>query len=256
MDHTGKVAFITGGSQGIGAAVAAQLASDGATVIVVASASRAKAETVASALNAKGWSAAAEVADVTDPAAIEAAVKRVLEEHRRIDILVNCAGVFYPTPMADGADLAAAHRMVDINLNGTVNAIAAVAPHMKAAGGGKIVNIASCAGVMGLKTYSVYCATKAAIIMLSRALTLELAPYGINVNAIAPGNTATPMNEDIRTKPELAGFLNAMAERTPSGNTYSTPEDMANLVSFLVSSRARAIHGATVLADEGFSAGM
>jgi NAD(P)-dependent dehydrogenase (short-subunit alcohol dehydrogenase family) len=91
---------------------------------------------------------------------------------------------------------------------------------------------------------------------MTRALAIELAPHGINVNAIAPGNTATPMNEDIRTKPELASFLNAMAARTPSGQTYSSIEDMAGLVAFLVSGEARAMHGATVLMDEGFSAGL
>ncbi|PZQ81198.1 MAG: short-chain dehydrogenase [Ancylobacter novellus] len=255
MELTGKIAVVTGGSQGIGAAIARQLAADGAMVGIIASSDVGKAKAVVAEIEAKGGKAFAEAANVTDVAGVQALVERVIAKYGRIDILINSAGVFYPTPVTEGADIPAAHRMIDINLNGTFNVIAAVAPHMKKTGG-KIVNIASCAGVMGLKAYSVYCATKAAIIMLSRSLAIELAPFDINVNAIAPGNTATPMNEDIRTKPELAGFLTAMAERTPSGQTYSEPQDMANLVSFLVSSKSRAIHGATVLADEGFSAGM
>ena len=92
--------------------------------------------------------------------------------------------------------------------------------------------------------------------MLTRALAIELAPFDINVNAIAPGNTETPINEDIRTRPELAEFLQAITDKTPSNRTYSSPEDMANLVSFLVSGQARAMHGSTVLIDEGFSAGL
>ena len=90
----------------------------------------------------------------------------------------------------------------------------------------------------------------------ARALAIELAPSGVRVNCIAPGNTATPMNEDIRTKPELKPFLDAMTARTPSGRTYSEPEDMAAIAAFLASDEARAMHGAVVLADEGFSAGI
>jgi len=92
--------------------------------------------------------------------------------------------------------------------------------------------------------------------MMTRALALELAPSGVRVNCIAPGNTATPMNEDIRTRPELKHFLDGMAARTPSGRTYSDPEDMAAIAAFLASDESRAMHGAVVLADEGFSAGI
>jgi 3-oxoacyl-[acyl-carrier protein] reductase len=109
---------------------------------------------------------------------------------------------------------------------------------------------------MGFGGFAVYCATKAAIVMMSRALAIELAPHGISVNCLSPGNTATPMNLDIRTKPELKPFLDAMKARTPSGQTHSSAEDMANIVAFMVSDGARAMHGANILADEGFSAGM
>jgi 3-oxoacyl-[acyl-carrier protein] reductase len=203
----------------------------------------------------QGGTATAEVADVVDPAAVQAMVGRVAAAQGRIDILVNSAGVFYPTPVGS-TPAAELDRMIDINLKGSFHTISAVAPHMRAGGGGTIVNISSCAGVMGLGGYSVYCATKAAIIMMTRTLAIELAPHGIRVNAIAPGNTETPMNLDIRTRPELAPFLDAMAARTPSGRTYSTPEDMAGLIAFLASDAARAMHGATVLMDEGFSAGL
>lgn len=251
MRFKNKVAVVTGGSQGIGERVCERLAAEGAHVVVVASSSVAKADVVAERIRKAGGSAHGAAANVTDAAQLAALIGQLGD---RIDILVNSAGVFYPTPVGTpGPDVA---RMIDINLTGTFMAISAVAPLMKATRSGKIINLASCAGVMGLKTYSVYCATKAAIMMLTRTLALELAPEGINVNAVAPGNTATPLNEDIRTQPELTAFLNTMAERTPSGQTYSTPDDIANLVLFLASPESRAMHGATVLMDEGFTAGM
>lgn len=255
MKLSGKTAVVIGGSQGIGESVASRLAKEGARVVVVASASVSKAQAVAEVIEKAGGAAEGAAVDVTDFDAIGALFERVAKSHGSIDILVNCAGVFYPTPTGeskpDGID-----RMIDINLKGTTYAINQVVPHMKAGGGGKIVNFASCAGVMGLNTYAVYCATKAAIMMLTRAMALELAPSNININAIAPGNTESPMNADIRTDPKLKGFLDTMAERTPSGQTYSSPEDMANLAMFLVSDESRAMHGSTVLADEGFTAGM
>ena len=251
----GKVALVTGGSQGIGAAVAQRLAGEGAVVGVVSSADASKAEKVVAAIEKAGGKGFADAADVRDAGAVAKLVERAVDGRGRIDILVNCAGVFYPTPVGD-TEPDEIDRMVDINLKGTVHVINAVAPVMKGNGGGKIVNISSCAAYMGLTGYSLYCALKAGVTMLTRTLALELAPHGINVNAIAPGNTATPMNEDIRTEPDKKRFLDAMAERTPSGQTYSEPEDMAALAAFLVSDEARAMHGSTVLMDEGFSAGM
>ena len=254
MELTGKSAIVIGGSQGIGEAVATQLAKEGAHVTVVGSSSVPKAQKVVDAIMKAGGKASADAADVTDFGAVGALMDRVAEAQGRIDILVNCAGVFYPTP-ADAPDRDGIDRMIDINLKGTIYSIDHATRHLEK-NGGKIVNIASCAGVMGLKGYAVYCATKAAIMMLTRTLALELAPKGINVNAIAPGNTESPMNEDIRTDPKLKPFLDSMAEKTPSGRTYSLPQDMADLASFLVSGKARAMHGSTVLMDEGFTAGM
>jgi len=253
MEIRGRTALITGGSQGIGEAIARRLAREGVTVGIVASSDLEKARTVAESL--PGGTARAFAADVRDSAAVAALVAAAEESLGGIDILINSAGVFYPTP-AGGTDEAAYDRMVDINLKGTWNAINATAPLMKARGRGWIVNIGSVAGTMGLGGYSVYCAVKAAIVMMTRALAIELAPHGISVNCISPGNTATPMNLDIRTKPELKPFLDVMASRTPSGQTYSSAEDMANIVAFLVSDDARAMHGANIIADEGFSAGM
>jgi NAD(P)-dependent dehydrogenase (short-subunit alcohol dehydrogenase family) len=235
--------------------VAKRLARDGATVVVVGGSAEQKARAAAESIIGSGGRALGLVADVSSKKAIDAVAARVLSELGSIDILVNSAGVFYPTP-AGSADESDVSRMIDINLKGVFFSVNACVPAMKAKRSGKIVSISSVAAVLGLSTYSLYCATKAGVAMMTRALSCELAPFGINVNAIAPGNTATPMNENIRTDPSYKPMLDAMAARTPSGRVYSPPEEMAELVAYLVSDNARAMHGSTVVIDEGFSAGM
>lgn len=255
MRFSGKVAIVTGGSQGIGARIAERLAAEGAIVAVVASTDPAKAQAVVDTITAAGGRASAHAADVRVSAQLRALADEIAAREGRIDLLVNCAGVFYPTP-AGATDDAAVDRIIDINLKGPFHAISAVTPHMQTGGGGKIVSIASVAALMGIGTYSLYCATKSGVSLMTRALAIELAPHNINVNAIAPGNTATPMNADIRTEAAFEPLLQAMAARTPSGRVYSDPDDIAGLALFLLSDDARAMHGSTVLIDEGFSAGM
>ena len=252
MAIPGKTALITGGSQGIGEAIARRLAAEGVTIGVVASSDLAKAQAVAASLPGKAFAFAADVRDAAQVATLVAQASAALGG---IDILINSAGVFYPTP-AGATEEAAFDRMVDINLKGTWNAINAVAPLMQAQRRGWIVNLGSVVASMGFGGYAVYCATKAAIVMMTRALAIELAPHGISVNCLSPGNTATPMNEFVRFDPSMKPMLEAMTARTPSGQTYSSAEDMANIVAFMVSDGARAMHGANILADEGFSAGM
>lgn len=255
MQLKGNIALITGSTQGIGRAVAERLASEGATVIAIASRELDRAAAVAAQIRDDGGRADAEVGDVTDRASVRSLLKRVLAKHGRVDVLVNCAGVFLPTPAGERAD-ESVDRTIATNLAGTFTMIDAVVPSMKARRAGRIINVASVAGFMGVGNYAIYCATKAGIVMMTRALACELAPHGIRINAIAPGNTATPMNEAIRTDAAYSSMLQAMAARTPSGRVYSTPEEMAAMVAFLASQDARSMHGTTVLMDEGFSAGM
>ena len=256
MRFSDKVVLVTGGSQGIGEAVCRRFAAEGAVVAVVASRDRAKAQGVVDAVTAAGGRASAHVCDVASVAQIDALVAEVIAAHGRIDVLVNGAGVFYPTRIGE-TDEAMYDRMVDINLKGQWNMINAVSPHMVSRKRGNIINMASVAGMVALPSYGMYCATKAGIIMLTKCMAVELSRSGIHVNSISPGNTASPMNEDIRTDPELKPVLDFMEMLTPSGRTYSSVEEMANAALFLASPKTgNPIYGANFTLDEGFAAGL
>jgi 3-oxoacyl-[acyl-carrier protein] reductase len=249
-----KVALVTGSSSGIGREVARALAAQGARVAVVASSERAKAEAVVNEIEAAGGIARPFVADISSANGATTLVREVEAELGPIDLLVNSAGVYFPTPAGDVTE-DAFDRMVAINLKGSFFTLNAVAPGMKARGAGRIVNIASVAGIAPNPEYSLYAATKAGIIALTRAIALELAPYGINVNAIAPGNTETPINADIRTAPEFAAQRARIDAITPSRRLFTPPAEIAAAIVFLLSDAARGMYGSVVVVDEGKSVG-
>ncbi len=251
----GKVVLVTGGSSGIGKAISLRFARDGGRVAVVASSSLSKAEATAKEIEAAGGQARAYAADVRDPSTVAELVRQVEADLGPVKVLVTAAGVFLPSPVGE-TEAGVFDAMVDTNLKGVFHCISAVVPGMKAAGEGTIITFSSVAAIVGVRSHAVYCATKAAVSMMTRALALDLAPFDININAIAPGNTATPMNEAMRTDPAQAGFLQALATATPSTRTFSAPEDIAELALFLTTPAARAMHGSTLLADEGLSAGI
>jgi 3-oxoacyl-[acyl-carrier protein] reductase len=254
MRFVDKVVLVTGGSQGIGEATCRRFAGEGAKVAVVASSSRQKAQAVADTIERAGGTARAFVCDVAAVAEIEALVAEVIAVLGPIDILVNSAGVFYPTPVGE-TDEAMFDRMCDINLKGCFFVCNAVVPHMIARSAGKIVNVASTAGIIGRRDYPVYCATKAGVIQMGKAMAVALAPRGINVNTIAPGNVETPMNEDIRTLPEFAANRALIAERTPAKRLFADPDDIAEAALFLASDAALSMHGAVMVIDNGVTVG-
>ena len=250
-----KVAFITGGSSGIGEAIARRFSQEGARVAVAASSDLAKAQAVVGSIEHAGGRAWACACDVRSRAAVEQAHRAAVDALGPVDIVVNAAGVYYATPIGK-TSVEDADRMIDINLKGTFNVVSAIAPAMQRAGHGKIINFASVAAVMGVRERSLYCGTKAAVAQMTRALARELAPFNVNINAIAPGNTATPMNEKVRTDAAYAQQLAGMEAATPSQRTYSEPDDIAAVALFLASDDSRAMHGSVLIADEGISTGL
>ena len=254
MRFANKVVLVTGGSQGIGEAVCRRFAAEGAKVAVVASSSVEKAQRVAGGIVGAGGEARPFRCDVTSVQQIQNLVDSVLASFGQIDVLVNSAGVFYPTRIGQ-TDEAMFDRMCDINLKGTFFMCNAVALHMIERGSGKIINIGSTSGVVGRRDFIVYSATKAGVIHMTRALAVALAPHGINVNVISPGNTETPMNEGIRKNPENARIRETIAERTPSKRLFADPNEIAGAAVFLASDDAQSMFGSMVLMDQGITAG-
>jgi 3-oxoacyl-[acyl-carrier protein] reductase len=186
----GRTALITGGSRGIGAASARAFAADGAAVALLHLGDHANAESLVAEIEAQGRRALACECDVADPDAVAQATARVEREVGAVDILVNCAGIVDETPF-EAMTLAAWDRMIAVHLRGTFLMAHAVYPGMCERGFGRIINFASQVAYKGMKGLTHYCAAKAGIIGLTRALALEGVAHGVTVNAIAPGPTDT-----------------------------------------------------------------
>ena len=246
----GKIAIVTGGSQGIGAAMAEGLAREGATVAVVNRSHPDRAAAVIKAIEKSGGKAAAFQADCSRVADIEKAVGEIVKRFGGVDILVNNAGVFRPMPIEDTSE-AVWDEQVDLNLKGAFFFVRAVLPQLRKRGGGKIINVSSIAGEAGFPNSAAYCASKGGLTNMTRALALELATANINVNAIGPGNIKTPMNEGLRAQP---GWNEKMRERTPSGDDFLDPEDLVGATIFLASDASRKMHGQVICVDGGWTA--
>lgn len=250
MQLSGKVALVTGGSQGIGAELSKALASAGAAVAIVNRSNRETAAALVSEIETAGGKAASFQADLSKVAEIEGVVATATAALGPIDILVNNAGIFAPAPIEE-TDEALWDHQLDLNLKACFFLARAVVGGMKAKATGKIINVSSIAGQGGFPNSAAYCASKGGVNNLTKALCLELAPFGINVNAIAPGNIETPMNAQLRADPEWAAKMRA---RTPTGQDFLPPQDMAGAVVFLASDAARAVHGVILPVDAGWRA--
>jgi 3-oxoacyl-[acyl-carrier protein] reductase len=243
----GKVALVTGGSRGIGAAIARRLAEDGANVAISYSSSVGKAEANVRELAAKGIRAAAFKADQADPAQVADLINAVVQRFGRLDILVNSAGVFVTGAIGDPAtDVAAMERQQAINVGGVVAAVRAAAPFL--GDGGRIISIGSGAGSRspwpGIADYS---ATKAAVAAYTRGWARDFGPKGITVNVIQPGPINTDMNPSDGASAEVQKAGTALGR-------YGKPEEIASAVAFLASQEAAFITGATLDVDGGFNA--
>lgn len=254
FDLTGKVAFVTGASSGIGRASAIALANQGAKVAVAARRLE-KLQAVAAEIKQRGHEALALAMDVIKKEDIDAAVAKTVETFGRLDILLNNAGVAEFAPFLDMTE-AQWDKTIDTNLKGYFLVAQATAREMAKNNpptGGRIINIASIASAgvgVGFPQIVQYCASKGGVIGMTEALADELAPMGILVNAIGPGVIATEMTEGMLKDPKQAEALLSRAPLKRSG----TPEEIAAAVVYLASDEASYTTGATLYVDGGWLA--
>jgi 3-oxoacyl-[acyl-carrier protein] reductase len=242
VDFQGRVVLVTGGSRGIGRAVAEQFATRGATVVVQFRADRRAADETLAALG--GGRHQARQADVADPEQVRSLVGRVVEELGRIDVLVNNAGVYLEHPvLATGYEewQRIWRRTIETNLIGPANLIHAVVPHMVAAGGGRIVNVSSRGAFRGEPDHPAYGASKAGLNSLGQSMARALGRHGIYVTTVAPGFVETDM-----AAPFLEGPAGDAVRAQSPLNRAATPEEVARVVVFLATPGAESTTGAVV----------
>lgn len=246
-----KVAIVTGSSMGIGEAIAKRFAREGAKVAVNYFKSPDAADGVVKAIEEAGGTAKPYMADVSKIQEIEKLAQSVIDDFGGVDILVNNAGVFRTVSVMETTE-ETWDEQLDLNLKGYFFFVKTLVPHWREKGGGKVVNISSIAGTGGFPDCPAYCASKGGVVNMTRALAAELGKENINVNSIAPGNVATPLNAHLRG-PGNEEYMELMKTFTPTGIAFLEPEDMTGTAVFLATDDAKLIHGETIIVDGGWS---
>ncbi|BBK32983.1 gluconate 5-dehydrogenase/3-oxoacyl-[acyl-carrier protein] reductase [Stella humosa] len=245
----GQVALVTGGNRGLGALGARAFAAAGADVIVAARGLE-QGEQVAAEIRATGRRALALEVDVRRRESVDAMAARALDAFGRVDILFNNAGVIATATVTD-LEEDAWDDVMDVSAKGTWLCVRALVPQMAARGSGRIINMASILASHGIPNRSPYCAAKAAVANLTRAMAVELGPKGINVNAVAPTVFVTDLNRHlIEKQPQVYGTVLA---RMPLGR-LGQPEDLAGALVFLAAPASAFVTGQILHVDGGFTA--
>lgn len=247
FDLSGKTAFVTGGNGGIGKAIALGFARSGAAVAVAAR-NRDKMEAAIAELEAAGAQTLAVDCDVTDAGSIDAAVTAAVERFGGIDILVNNSGTSFRGPPEEIPE-DEWDRVLDTNLKGTWIVSKAAYPHIKARGGGKVINIGSMFSVFGSEYASPYASSKGGVVQLTKSLAISWAKDNIQVNVILPGWIHTDMTAAfLRIYPEREEMI---AQRTPAGR-WGNPDELVGPALFLASAASDFVTGSSLAVDGGY----
>jgi NAD(P)-dependent dehydrogenase (short-subunit alcohol dehydrogenase family) len=246
FDLSGRVALVTGGSKGLGRAIADALACAGADV-ALASRTQAELDVAAAALQRHGRRVVAVRADVTDETSVRYLVQQVIERLGQIDVLVNNAGIGDTQPVVD-MDSAHWDRVMNVNLRGPMLCCKHVGPHMISRGSGKVINVGSVMATRVARYMSPYCASKAALVQFTRTLALEWMRHNVQVNALCPGYFLTDMNTEFFGSERGKQFIAAL----PIGRLGEAHE-LAGAAVFLASDATSYITGATLYVDGGHS---
>lgn len=247
----GATCIVTGGGSGIGRATAELLAEEGGRIVVV-DIEPSRVDEVVRAIGWSGGGAVGLVTDIASPEAADSIVDAARAAFGRIDVLCNVAGIGLWKPMAS-TTRAEWDRVIGVNVTGVYFLTQAVAPWMREIGGGSIVNIASVHSFASWPECGVYAASKGAILALTRSLALELADWGIRVNAVAPGTTDTRMVRDGLNDATAEAELRAEAKTIPVGR-LAKPREIAQAVAFLASPQSTFAVGACLVVDGGMTA--
>ena len=248
FDLSNKVAIVTGGNGGIGLGMARGLADAGADIAIVAR-NEAKSNDAVADLKQRGVKAISVVADVTDQATVSAMVERVRRELGRIDILVNNAGINIRKP-PHALDIAEWDSVIQTNLTSAFLCSQAVYPAMKAAGGGKIINIGSMMSIFGASFTPAYAASKGGIVQFTRSCACAWAADNIQANAVLPGWIDTDLTK--RARQEIGGLHERVLARTPAAR-WGAIDDFAGIAVFLASSASDFLTGTAIPVDGGYS---
>ncbi len=249
FDLKGRVALVTGGNGGIGLGMARGLAQAGAA-IAVAGRNQEKSEAAAAELSAKGVKTAVVEVDVTDEMSCRKMVDTTMAQLGRLDILINNAGINIRKQPQDYT-LAEWRLVIESNLSSAFTCSHAAYPHMKSAGGGKIINIGSMMSIFGASFAPAYAASKGGIVQLSRALATAWAKDNIQVNAVLPGWIDTDLTR--RARAEVSGLNSMVLMRTPA-RRWGTPDDMSGIAVFLASPASDFVTGTAIPVDGGYAA--